>query len=31
MREQVVVQAVVTSLMDEGPGRFADCGHLTSG
>ena len=31
MRELVAVQAVVTSLVDEGAERYAGCGHLASG
>ena len=31
MRELVAVQAVVTSLVDDGAGRCAGCDHLTSG
>ena len=31
MREMIAVQAVVTSLVDEGASRCAGCGHLTSG
>ena len=31
MRELVAVQAMVISVVDEGAGRFAGYGHLTSG
>ena len=31
MRELDVVLAVVTTLVDDGAGRFAGCGHLTGG
>ena len=31
MWELIAVQAVVTLLVDEGPDRCVDCGHLTSG
>ena len=31
MRELIAVQAVVTSLVNEGAGRCAGCGHLNSG
>ena len=31
MRELIVVQAVVTSLVDEGADVCAGCGHLFSG
>ena len=31
MREQVALPTVVTSLVDEGAGRSADCDYLTSG
>ena len=30
MRELVAVQTMVTSLVDEGAGLSADCGHFTS-
>ena len=30
MRDLIAVQAVVTSLVDEGADRCAACGHLTS-
>ena len=30
MKELVAVQAVVTSLVDEGSGRFAGCGNLSN-
>ena len=31
MRELIAVQAVVTSIVDEGASRCAGCGHLVSG
>ena len=31
MRELVAVQAVVTSLVDDGADRYASCGHLAIG